>query len=79
MFVRFFVIVAVCLSASVVPVAAAADGQGDGHSVIVAERFSAADGGNPQIVAADPVRGGVRALTSGRSPVVHTDKGAVRG
>jgi len=71
MFARVFVIVAVGLSTSVVPVAVAvADGQGDGRGVIVAERFSAANGGNPQIVAVDPARGGVRVLTSGNQDVV---------
>jgi len=71
MFARVFVIVAVGLSTSVVPVAVAvADGQGDGRGVIVAERFSAANGGNPQIVAVDPARGGVRVLTSGNRDVV---------
>src|SRR5690349_2658188 len=71
MFARFFVIVAVCLSASVVPVAAAADGgQGNGLGVVVAERFSAANGGNPQIVAVDPVRGGIRVLTAGNQDLV---------
>ena len=71
MFARVFVIVAVGLSTSVVPAAVAvADGQGDGRGVIVAERFSAAHGGNPQIVAVDPARGGVRVLTSGNRDVV---------
>ena len=71
MFARVFVIVAVGLSTSVVPAAVAvADGQGGGRGVIVAERFSAANGGNPQIVAVDPARGGVRVLTSGNQDLV---------
>ena len=66
MFACFFVIVAVCISASAVLVAAAADGRpGDGREVIVAERFSAENGGNSRIVTVDPVRGAVRVLTWG--------------
>lgn len=71
MFARSLVIVSVCLSAFVVPVAAAADdGHGDGRGVIVAERFSAANGGNPQIVAVDPAGGGVQVLTSGNQDLI---------
>jgi len=42
----------------------------DGRGVIVAERFSPVNGGNPQILSVDPTRGGVRVLTAGSQDLI---------
>jgi len=72
MFARSLVIVAALISAFAVPIAANAEERSsdDGRGVIVAERFSPANGGNPQIVSVDPTRGGVRVLTTGNQDLI---------
>ena len=67
---RVFTALAFTAVFAVAPASIASAVAPPGRGVIVAERFSPANDGNPQIVSVDPTRGGVRALTTGNQDLI---------